>query len=149
MQIPPSACTWPIRPLERSSAVRLFERIFRGRISDLLLNFIGVANEHGRLKLLPQMIGAYEELLQVQLGKVEVDVYVARILPADELEAVRKRVSAALKKDAVVHQYVDDSIIGGMILRVGDKLIDATPARSSARSNTSCCRRKYRKFDLA
>ena len=31
-----------------------------------------------------------------------------------------------LKKDAVVHQYVDESIIGGLVLRVQDKLIDAS-----------------------
>ena len=32
----------------------------------------------------------------------------------------------ALKREAVVHTYVDDSIIGGLVLRVGDKLIDAS-----------------------
>jgi F-type H+-transporting ATPase subunit delta len=39
---------------------------------------------------------------------------------------VKQRVSAALKKDAVIHQYVDESIIGGMLLRVQDQLIDAS-----------------------
>ena len=34
--------------------------------------------------------------------------------------------SQALKKDAVVHQYVDESIIGGLVLRVQDQLIDAS-----------------------
>ena len=32
----------------------------------------------------------------------------------------------ALGKDAVVHQYVDEAIIGGLVIRVGDKLIDAS-----------------------
>jgi F-type H+-transporting ATPase subunit delta len=102
------------------------DRIFRGRISNLVLNFLGVVNEHGRLKLLGRMIDAYEDLLQAQLGLVEVDVFAARKLASDELELIRKRVSAALKKEAVVHPYVDPSLIGGMILRVGDKLIDAS-----------------------
>jgi F-type H+-transporting ATPase subunit delta len=35
-------------------------------------------------------------------------------------------VSAALKKDAIVHVYVDESIIGGIVLRIQDKLIDAS-----------------------
>jgi len=34
--------------------------------------------------------------------------------------------TAGLKKDAIVHQYVDESIIGGLVLRVEDKLIDAS-----------------------
>ena len=37
-----------------------------------------------------------------------------------------EQVGEALKRDAVVHQYVDESIIGGIILRVQDKLIDAS-----------------------
>jgi F-type H+-transporting ATPase subunit delta len=53
-------------------------------------------------------------------------VTVASKLSADQLEEVRKKVGAALKKEAVVHQYVDDSIIGGLIVRVQDKLIDAS-----------------------
>ena len=51
---------------------------------------------------------------------------VAQRLTAEQLEQVRQQVSQALKKDAVVHQYVDESIIGGLVLRVGDKLIDAS-----------------------
>jgi len=57
---------------------------------------------------------------------VEVDVTVAQKLDSHTLEEVRKKISAALKKDAIVHQYVDDKIIGGMVLRIDDKLIDAS-----------------------
>src|SRR5439155_23633582 len=89
-------------------------------------NFLGVLNEKGRLKLFVQIADAYDALLDEQFGKIEVDVTVAQKLSNDQLEEVRKRVSTALKKDAVVHQYVDESIIGGLILRVQDKLIDAS-----------------------
>ena len=39
------------------------------------------------------------------------DVTTAHKLSADDLEMVKQKVSAALKKDAVIHQYVDESII--------------------------------------
>ena len=42
------------------------------------------------------------------------------------MDQVRDRVSAALKKEAIVHQYVDPDLIGGMVVRVQDKLIDAS-----------------------
>jgi F-type H+-transporting ATPase subunit delta len=84
-----------------------------------------VAEKH-RLGSLPAISAAYDELLDKQLGKVEVDVIVAQRLTPDALETVRRRVSAALKRDAVVHPYVDESIIGGMILRVQDQLIDGS-----------------------
>lgn len=105
---------------------QMLSKIFGKHLSKLVLNFLGVVNEHGRLRILQQIIDAHEDLLGEQLGKVDVDVFVAKKLPSDDLEKVRKRVSAALKKDAVVHQYVDESVIGGLVLRVGDKLIDAS-----------------------
>ncbi|HEX8523475.1 MAG TPA: ATP synthase F1 subunit delta [Tepidisphaeraceae bacterium] len=112
-----------IGAVERREAM---DRIFRNNISPLIFNFLGVVNDHNRLRILEPMIDAYDDLLETQLGKIEVDVYVAKRLPPEQLEQVRQRVSSALKKDAVVHQYVDETIIGGLILRVGDRLIDAS-----------------------
>jgi F-type H+-transporting ATPase subunit delta len=108
---------------ERASVI---DRVLKPRVSPLLANFLGVLLNHGRLGLLPQIAQAYDELLDQLLGKVEVDVTVAQRLSEAELEQVRQRVDAALGKKSVVHQYVDDSIIGGLVLRVGDKLIDAS-----------------------
>ena len=104
----------------------LLQQAFAGRVSPTLLNFLGVLNAKGRLGLLPDMIEAYDDLLEGQLGNVEVDVTVAQRLDAGQLEQVRQRVSQALGRTAVVHQYVDESIIGGLVLRVQDKLIDAS-----------------------
>ena len=120
---------------ERTGVV---DRVLRSRVDPLLGNFLGVMNLHGRLGLLDEVAAAYEQLLDELTGKVEVDVTVAQQLTPDELEQVRQRVSSALKKDAVVHQYVDDSIIGGLVLRVGDKLIDA-----SVRSQLETMRRQF------
>ncbi len=101
-------------------------RIFRGKISPLLFNVIGVMNQHGRLGLIAELAQAYHDLLDLQLGKVEVDLIVARQLEPGELAAAQQKISVALGKNAVVHQRVDESIIGGMIVRVGDKLIDSS-----------------------
>lgn len=102
------------------------KKVFTGKASPLLLNFLGVLNAKGRLKLLNEIVDAYDALLDEQFGKVEVDVTVAARLSSDDLENVRKKVGTALNKDAVVHQYIDESIIGGLILRVQDRLIDAS-----------------------
>jgi F-type H+-transporting ATPase subunit delta len=111
---------------QRAAAVK---KIFSGRVHPLVTNLLGVMNDKGRLGLLGAVCDAYDELLEQQLGKVEVDVTVASRLSPDELEQVRQRISAALKRDAVVHQYVDESIIGGIIIRVQDQLIDGSVRR--------------------
>src|SRR2546421_269195 len=73
-------------------------RIFKGNVSQLLLNFLGVLNEKNRLRILDQIIDTYHDLLETQLGKIEVDVYVAQKLSPEQLEQVRQKVSSALKK---------------------------------------------------
>ncbi len=104
----------------------VLDKALSGEVSTLVLNFLHVANEHGRLGLLTQIAGGYDVLLDEWLGKIEVDVTVAQRLDAEKLETVRQRISKALGKDAVVHQYVDPDIIGGLVLRVQDRVIDAS-----------------------
>lgn len=105
---------------------RLLGKIFRGKLTTLLFNALGVLNQKNRLALLTEIAQAYGDLLDAQLGKVEVDLTVAQKLDSSQLEQARERISKALGREAVVHQYVDESIIGGMVARVGDKLIDAS-----------------------
>ena len=100
-----------------------------GNANVLVKNFLGLLNVRGRLSELPEILSAFEYLLDKKLGKVEVDVTVAQKLSDDELEGVRQRVSKAMGKDAVVHQYVDEAILGGLILNVGDKVVDASVRR--------------------
>ncbi len=109
--------------VQRTQAV---QRIFENKISPLLYNFLRVLNTHKRLGMLEEIIKAYDELLEEKLGKVEVDLTVAKPLSQEQLAVAQQQISKALGKDAVVHTYIDESIIGGMIVRVGDQLIDAS-----------------------
>jgi F-type H+-transporting ATPase subunit delta len=105
---------------------KLLSNLFRGKASPLVFNTLGVLNEKNRLGLVSQIAQGYDDLLDEQLGKVEVDITVARKLSPEQLENARRQIGAALKRDAVIHQYVDENVIGGAVLRVGDKLIDAS-----------------------
>ena len=116
---------------------QVVEKVFRGRVSPLVMNFLLVANRKGRLGMLRLIAGAYAELLEHQLGIVEVDITVAQRLSSEQFDEVRRRVGEAMKREVVLHQYVDDSIIGGMVLRVQDRLLDA-----SVRAELQAIRRK-------
>jgi F-type H+-transporting ATPase subunit delta len=104
----------------------LLKKTFANRASPTLVNFLGLLNSKGRIGLIGEIIETYDELLEEQLGNVEVDVTVSQKLSPEQLERVRQKVSTVLGRNAVVHQYVDESIIGGLVLRVQDKLIDAS-----------------------
>ena len=97
---------------------KLLEKVLRNRVPPLIMNFLLVANRKGRLGMFDQIVTAYSALLEQQLGIIEVDAFVAQKLSSEQLDMVRQRVGAALKREVVLHQYIDESIIGGLVLRV-------------------------------
>jgi F-type H+-transporting ATPase subunit delta len=112
--------------VDQATRGELVKKMFSGQVQPLVLNFLGLLNRRKRLSDLSAVIDTYHELLDTKLGKIEVDITVAQRLSDEQLSDVSGRVGRALGRNAVVHQYVDESIIGGMILRVGDKLIDGS-----------------------
>ncbi|MEX0876673.1 MAG: ATP synthase F1 subunit delta [Phycisphaerales bacterium] len=102
------------------------ERMFAGKVSPLTLNFLRQLNRKGRLANLSQIANAMDAMVQDQFGRIEVDVFTAAPIGAAELESVRAQLSATLGKDVIMHPYTDSSMLGGIKLRMGDQLIDAS-----------------------
>lgn len=102
------------------------ERMFNGKVSPLTLNFLRQINRKGRLANLGQISVALDTLVQGQFGRIEVDVFTATPIGAGELESVRKQLSDSLGKDVIMHPYTDSSMLGGIKLRMGDQLVDAS-----------------------
>lgn len=109
------------------------DRIFSGRVSDLTLRFLGVLNRKGRLSHLPPIVAAFDEMVQEAFGRVEVDVYTATPVQTHELDAIRERLRVTLGKEPVLHAYTEPSMIGGLKMQIGDRLIDASISTSLRR----------------
>jgi ATP synthase F1 delta subunit len=84
------------------------EKIFKNAISELTLRFLQILNEKGRLSHLPAIAAAYDAHVQRKFGRVEVDVYTASPVSADELKLIRERLQAALGREPIVHPYVEN-----------------------------------------
>lgn len=115
-----------IIPARRRAAS--LRRIFEGRVSDLALRLLLVLNEKDRLAHLESIAQAFDQILQERFGRVEVDVFTASLVDKEQLEAVAAKLREALGKEPVVHHYVDESMLGGLKLQIGDQLIDASVA---------------------
>lgn len=109
----------------RSRASSL-QNVFRGRITDITLNFLLVLNKKERLGHLPAIAAAFEHLVQESFGRVEVDVYTASPIDHEQSASIRDRLRAVLNREPVIHAYTDESMIGGLRLQIGDQLIDAS-----------------------
>ena len=102
------------------------ERVFSGQTAEVLVSFLKLLNAKGRLSNIHGIAKAFRHLLDVRQGNEDVEVTVAQRLNDRELEDVRIEISKKIGKHAKITQKVDESIIGGLVLRIGDRLIDGS-----------------------
>ncbi len=114
------------RVLSTANRAASLRRIFTGRCDDLVLRFLLVLNQKGRLGHLVAITAAYDALVQERFGRVEVDMFTANPVDFAEIDRIKARLSTILGKEVVVHPYTDESMIGGVKLRIGDQLVDAS-----------------------
>ena len=105
------------------------ERIFQGRISDTLYRFLQVVNGKGRASSIPVILESFQDEVTQARGIVEADAFVPQRLSDEQARQVAQALSQGLGgKQVVLHQYIQPDLIGGIKLRVGDQLIDASVA---------------------
>jgi F-type H+-transporting ATPase subunit delta len=106
--------------------VALIDRTLAGRISPLLLNFLRVLAQHGRLDCLrAARQQAWEQLDQLR-GRVKVRVATAKELPEELFDELTVALRAGLGGEPVVAQQVKEDLIGGLVLQVGDTVFDGS-----------------------
>lgn len=89
-------------------------------------NFIKVLVENERLQFAPEMARLFEDLVAEKKGIAEVSVISAHGLSDDETSNIAATMKKRLGKEVEINSSVDESLIGGAIIRVGDMMIDAS-----------------------
>ena len=116
---------------------RLLDQAFRGQMQPVLLNFLKVSSRRRRLDCLQAVRRAARELLNQLQGKVEVRVTTAAPVEAPLMENIRQRLSQQLGAEVVINADVDPAVLGGLIVRVGDKIFDGSIANRLSRVRQS------------
>lgn len=108
---------------------QMIERVFQGKVSPTLYQFLRVVNAKDRLDALPAIFIAFGEKLDEKRGIVKVDAHVAAALDAGQADRVAAAVGESLGgKKVLLNQHIDPKLIGGLKLRIGDEMIDASVA---------------------
>lgn len=89
-------------------------------------NFLRVVSHNKRLVLLPEISKAFEHLKAASENRIEVSVSSAIALNEEYKTALSKTLSAKLKHELEVSFHVDESLMGGAVIRYGDVVIDAS-----------------------
>jgi len=102
----------------------VLDKLFRGRMNDLLLNALQVLNRRRRPDLLPALCEQFRKRMETHRNQIEVDVRTARPLPDDQRNELAGALRTRIGKEPILKIKVDESLLGGLIVQVGDKQLD-------------------------
>ena len=121
----------PIYTREQQSAV-MGELSKQMNIGAEVANTVALMATKRRLFVLPQLIAAVKALAADARGEVSADVTAAKSLTKAQQESLAKALSKSVGKDVTINMAVDESIIGGLIVKMGSKMIDTSVASKLA-----------------
>jgi F-type H+-transporting ATPase subunit delta len=99
---------------------------FTGKASERFLNFLLVLNQHDRLELLRAVYAEAVRLREQRKGQMRVHVKSAVPLADAQRDRLVGELRALFGREPILHQAVDPDILGGLEVRVGDWLYDAS-----------------------
>jgi len=105
---------------------QVLEQAFRGRATDALVQFLGVLNRHGRLDMIRGIHDAYRRLFNRKNRKLVVVARSAVPLNDDERRRLCDDVRAVVDVEPILQEQVDPDLLGGLVVRVGDWVYDAS-----------------------
>ena len=89
-------------------------------------NFLGVLARNGRKRELRNVIRAFRRLSAEHRGETTAEVTTARPLSDDQLAALRQQLRTRAGRDVNIEATVDQNILGGIVVKLGSQMIDAS-----------------------
>ena len=113
----------------------IFKAIFDGKLDKLTSSFFDIVIKKGRESLLPDIAHAFIEQYNIHNEITSATITTAERVSNDVIDDIKKNIDTmgVSSKNIVVTEVIDPEIIGGYILQVGDKLLDASVKASLAK----------------
>jgi len=112
--------------VKTANKIEIAEKLFGGKIETLSLNFLNLIANNGReevyLKIVKRFIHLYDEVKGVEMATVISAIKLDKKL----LSRIQKHVSLLTGKDIDIVEEINEDIIGGYILKIGDYQYDAS-----------------------
>ena len=101
-------------------------KVLSDRINQQQQNLIRLMAENGRLRALPEVAEQFEAFRAEAEGKVEAQVISAFPLTPEQEQAITATLKSKLGRDVAITTSTDASLIGGVVIKAGDTIIDGS-----------------------
>ena len=105
-------------------------RVFSGNLSEYTVNFINVLIENGRQVDIPDINNTFSELIDELNNRMKVEVISVIELDDATIDHIKSALKEKFGKDIILEVTVDESILGGIIIKAGDLVIDGSLAEN-------------------
>ena len=95
-------------------------------ISSLAMNLVYMLVTKGNLNMVTDIADGYQEMLDIYRGIERADVVTAVPLDDDDRKRLEARLGAVVNKKVIVTQEVDPDLLGGIVARMGGRLLDGS-----------------------
>lgn len=112
--------------LSVAERLEVTEKIFKGRVSDQIYNFLCVLTEKSRADHLPEIADSYKEKWYDKSGIAEVTVTSDRPLSDKQRDKLINKLSQVYNKKILLEEKTDSSLIGGMKVSYNGTLLDGS-----------------------
>lgn len=111
--------------IARSEKIQMIEKIFRGRYKDSLVGFLVIVIDKGRYEELPSIFKYFMDRVREHKKIGVVWVTSAIDLSKKQQKMLEQKILATTEYETLkIHYKVDKSIIGGLIIRIKDRVVD-------------------------
>jgi F-type H+-transporting ATPase subunit delta len=114
----------PVVSVEKKRAI--LRQLFATKVREETLSFLDLLTEKRREALVPEVIEQFKVLLDEQMGIVNVDVVSAVDLTPPQQQAITKELERRVKKTVRLRMMKDAAIKGGLVVKIGDTVLDAS-----------------------
>ena len=112
--------------IQRRKKYLVFDALFDGKVDQLTLKFLKQVTKNGREKILPEITESFITQYKKHVGILDVHVKSAIPLEPKVKDAIIAQVKKHFEGDVKMYETVDESLIGGFVVTVEDKQIDAS-----------------------
>lgn len=115
--------------VEPKAKKEVMTRIFGGEVAEFVHNFLLLLVDKRRETILPAIFAEFKNLVNEARNILEVEAITALPLSNEQHVGLAQKLGMITGKNIVLNTKLDASILGGVIVKIGDKLIDGSVAR--------------------
>ena len=112
--------------IPRQAKQEAVQKIFGGELSPLVMNFLRLLLDKQRISALGEIVRQYENFANEAQGILVADVTTARSLSDSLGERLMAKLGEVTGKKIKLRKHLDEKLLGGAVVRMGDKLIDGS-----------------------